>query len=259
MKEHPVIFNGEMVRAILDGRKTQTRRVMKVQPSEHFHPMNMALELDYSARWYTPGVVDKDGYLQPAKNQIFGVAGEDEGYACPFGAVGERLWVRETFADVNTDGGPAFTYRADHGLKFCLDDESPVEYDRYPGKNFAMWCSDLWNGEDGHSWSPSIHMPRWASRILLEITAVRVERLNDISESDAKDEGVRAIENNFGNGPAYCDYLLPNLDDAAEWYNRASDSFKSLWKSIYGEESWRANPWVWVIEFRRVGGSDASK
>lgn len=91
--------------------------------------------------------------------------------------------------------------------------------------------------------------------VLTLAVRVRVERLNDISEEDAKAEGVRAIENNFGNGPAYCDYLLPNLDDTAEWYNRASDSFKSLWKSIYGAESWRANPWVWVIEFRRVEGA----
>jgi hypothetical protein len=108
-------------------------------------------------------------------------------------------------------------------------------------------------------WTPSIHMPRRASRILLEITAVRVERLNSISEEDAKAEGVRRTDNNFGNGPAYCDYLLPNLNDVAEWYNRASDSFISLWQSIYGPESWQHSPWVWVIEFKCVGGSDASK
>ncbi|HAT4999585.1 TPA: hypothetical protein I9761_003144 [Serratia marcescens] len=242
MKERPVIFNGEMVRAINDGRKTQTRRVMKVQPSEHFHPMNMSLELDYSARWYTPGVVDKDGYLQPAKHQVFGVAGEDEGYACPFGAVGERLWVRETFADVNTEGGPAFTYRADQGLKFCLDDESPVDYDRYPGKSFAMWCSDLWNGEDGHGWTPSIHMPRWASRITLEITAVRVERLNDISEEDAKTEGVAPSQ---------------HIITPPEALYRVG--FLKLWQSIYGEESWAANPWVWVIEFKQVSDREVER
>ncbi|MGP1125036.1 hypothetical protein [Serratia sp. CY56464] len=204
MKERPVIFNGEMVRAILDGRKTQTRRVMKVQPSEHFHPMNMSLELDYSARWYTPGVVDKDGYLQPATGQVFGVAGEDEGYACPFGAVGDRLWVRETFGDC----GNRLVYRA------ATEDGAASQVKR---------------------WVPSIHMPRDACRILLEITAVRVERLNDISEEDAKAEGVAPSQ---------------HIITPPEALYRVG--FLKLWQSIYGEESWGANPWVWAISFRRV-------
>ncbi|HID3459572.1 TPA: hypothetical protein ACXE2W_002226 [Serratia marcescens] len=233
MKERPVIFNGEMVRAILHGRKTQTRRVMKVQPKPSetrpgdFWFSSKKLESMVHVSDFTPGnspIADCHLFFQE--------------HCCPFGQVGDRLWVRETFADVNTDGGPAFTYRADHGLKFCLDDESPVDYDRYPGKNFAMWCSDLWNGEDGHSWSPSIHMPRWASRITLEITAVRVERLNDISEEDAKAEGVAPSQ---------------HIITPPEALYRVG--FLKLWQSIYGEESWRANPWVWVIEFRRVGGA----
>lgn len=212
MKERPVIFNGEMVRAILDGRKTQTRRVVS---DRHLHLIDVASQV---------------GECYPLESGI-DHANSQSYYRehCPFGQVGDRLWVRETFADVNTDGGPAFTYRADHDLKFCLDDESPVDYDRYPGKNFAMWCSDLWNGEDGHSWSPSIHMPRWASRITLEITAVRVERLQNISEADAIAEG------------------------GTEHFN--IDWFGPLWASIYGVDSWNANPWVWVIEFRRVGGA----
>ncbi|BEL80113.1 hypothetical protein SM12BL3_14200 [Serratia marcescens] len=212
MKERPVIFNGEMVRAILDGRKTQTRRVVS---DRHLHLIDVASQV---------------GECYPLESGI-DHANSQSYYRehCPFGQVGDRLWGRETFADVNTDGGPAFTYRADHGLKFCLDDESPVDYDRYPGKNFAMWCSDLWNGEDGHSWSPSIHMPRWASRITLEITAVRVERLQNISEADAIAEG------------------------GTEHFN--IDWFGPLWASIYGVDSWNANPWVWVIEFRRVGGA----
>ncbi|WP_250602038.1 hypothetical protein [Serratia marcescens] len=236
MKERPVIFNSEMVRAILDGRKTQTRRVIKVQPSEHFHPMNMSLELDYSSRWYTPGVVDKDGYLQPAKGQVFGVAGEDEGYACPFGAVGERLWVRETFAILgNEDGCPI-----DWDGNLIKGDEKhaariyKASCWQEPG-NYGLWSipdrDTLYEG----AWRPSIHMPRWASRITLEITAVRVERLNDISDGDAISEGCSAADMKSGDCVA--------------------DVFKRLWASIYGEESWSANPWVWVIEFRRVGDS----
>lgn len=219
MKERPVIFNGEMVRAILDGRKTQTRRALiwKRQPY-----MEMA-ERDDGSIW--PWAED-------------GERGGDIWFPCPFGEVGDRLWVRETFMDLTGTGIEAttgkfegFAYRADTPAG-SYGDEVRKEY--------------------GLKWTPSLHMPRKACRILLEITAVRVERLNDISVEDAKAEGVRAFGNNFGNGPAYCDYLLPNLDDAAEWYNCASDSFKSLWKSIYGAENWRANPWVWVIEFRRV-------
>lgn len=225
MKERGMIFNGEMVRAILDGRKTQTRRIMKVQPSEDFTPMNMALETDYKARWYTPGVVDKDGYLQPASKKVFGVSNENEGYSCPFGAVGDRIWVRETWARYNIDqNSHDIAYRA----------TTPADWP-----------------EEGR-WRPSIHMPRWASRILLEITDVRVERLNAISEEDAEAEGID----------------MEALYDSQDCYDCIADHnmtgrptvtgvFKYLWESIYGEESWKANPWVWVIEFKRVEGGAA--
>lgn len=235
MKERPVIFNGEMVRAILDGRKTQTRRVMKPQPEPcyrggHWWPSNAFKTM-----------LHIEEQMQNGQGGWKGLAGD----ACPFGQVGDRLWVRETFMDLTGTGIEATTGKFE-GLAYRADT---------PAGSYG----DEVRKDYGLKWTPSLHMPRKACRILLEITAVRVERLNDISEEDAKAEGVRAIGNNFGNSPAYCDYLLPNLDDAAEWYNRASDSFKSLWKSIYGAESWRANPWVWVIEFRRVEVRDASK
>ncbi|ENV9557090.1 hypothetical protein QIW35_05485 [Enterobacter hormaechei] len=205
MKEYGMIFNGEMVRAILDGRKTQTRRVMKVQPSDGFHPTHNGYDLDLNAHWYTPGVVDKNGYLQPAKKDVFGVADENEGYACPFGAVGDRIWVRETFSPVP-------------------DHEEPA------GCSAILYAADG-NGPYG-KWVPSIHMPRWASRITLEITGVRVERLNSISDSDASKEGCCIADMESG------DCL--------------SDVFARLWTSIYGDESWKVNPWVWVIEFKVV-------
>ncbi len=200
-----MIFNGEMVRAIFDGRKTQTRRVMKVQPSDGFHPTHNGYDLDLNAHWYTPGVVDKNGYLQPAKKDVFGVADENEGYACPFGAVGDRIWVRETFSPVP-------------------DHEEPA------GCSAILYAADG-NGPYG-KWVPSIHMPRWASRITLEITGVRVERLNSISDSDASKEGCCIADMESG------DCL--------------SDVFARLWTSIYGDESWKVNPWVWVIEFKVV-------
>ncbi|MCM7837829.1 hypothetical protein [Enterobacter asburiae] len=213
MKERGMIFNGEMVRAILDSRKTQTRRIMKVQPSDGFHPTHNGYDLDLNAHWYTPGVVDKNGYLQPAKKDVFGVADENEGYTCPFGAVGDRIWVRETFCAVP-------------------DHEEPA------GCSALLYAADG-NGPYG-KWTPSIHMPRWASRLTLEITGVRVERLNSISQEDAQAEGMDLT----GWRP-----ICSDPDSGGEVWT-PYDNFAQLWESIYGEESWKANPWVWVIEFK---------
>ncbi|HEJ7090437.1 TPA: hypothetical protein SMF67_001069 [Serratia marcescens] len=250
MKERPVIFNGEMVRAILDGRKTQTRRVMKPQPEPCYR----------GGHWWPSNAFKTMLHIEEQMQNGAGGWGGLAGDACPFGQVGDRLWVRETFAILgNEDGCPI-----DWDGNLIKGDEKhaariyKASCWQEPG-NYGLWSIPDRDTQYEGAWRPSIHMPRWASRITLEIAAVRVERLNDISVDDAKAEGVRALENNFGSGPAYCDYLLPNLDDTAEWYNRASDSFKSLWKSIYGAESWRANPWVWVIEFKHVEVRDASK
>ncbi|HBY0080846.1 TPA: hypothetical protein MIM91_22720 [Klebsiella pneumoniae] len=237
MKERGMIFNAEMVRAILDGRKTQTRRIMKAQPSEDFTPMNMALEADYKARWYTPGIVDKDGYLQPAGKEVFGVANENEGYSCPFGAVGDRIWVRETWARYNIDqDSHDMAYRA------TIPEDWP---------------------ESGR-WRPSIHMPRWASRITLEITDVRVERLNAISEQDAQSEGVHTevwdqtvVARNYAAIDEFFQFWSEDMPHYVEMNQLYRSSFRSLWESIYGAENWQANPWVWVIEFKRVGGGAA--
>lgn len=245
MKERGMIFNAEMVRAILDGRKTQTRRIMKVQPSEGFAPINMALETDYEAHWYTPGVVDKDGYLQPAKHDVFGVASDEEGYACPFGAVGDHIWVREAFQGPLVSEELLEEYRA-YPEKF----ENP-EYCEYPadGGPRPEYC-DL-DDNLRHGWRPSIHMPRWASRITLEITGVRVERLQNISDEDVDAEGFAGD---------YPTSALPALfpGEPSDWSHLSMrDCYGVLWKSIYGEESWQANPWVWVITFQRVEGGAA--
>ncbi|ELW9486288.1 hypothetical protein SIO78_000087 [Enterobacter hormaechei] len=212
MKERGMIFNGEMVRAILDGRKTQTRRIMKIQPSDGFHPTHNGYDLDLNAHWYTPGVVDKNGYLQPAKKDVFGVADENEGYTCPFGAVGDRIWVRETFSPVP-------------------DHEEPA------GCSALLYAADG-NGPYG-KWVPSIHMPRWASRLTLEITCVRVERLASVSDDDAGKEGYPANPAPYGG----------NMD---KWL-----WFRQLWDSIYPDQSFKHNPWVWVIEFKRIEGGTA--
>lgn len=222
-----MIFNVEMVRAILDGRKTQTRRIMKTQPSDGFHPTNNGYDLDLNAHWYTPGVVDKNGYLQPAKKDVFGVADENEGYACPFGAVGDRIWVREAFQGPLVSEELLEEYRA-YPEKFENPEYCEYAADGGPRPEYCDLDDNL-----RHGWRPSIHMPRWASRLTLEITGVRVERLQAITLGDI------------------CKEIGCGLYD----FRPATYGFQvweELWKSIYGEENWQANPWVWVIEFKVV-------
>lgn len=207
MKERGMIFNGEMVRAILDGRKTQTRRIMKNQPAG-----------DYPE---TPALIRNVG----TGFQWHGLYGESSIFNCPLGSIGERIWVRETFrvhsraTDVAT-----LVYRA------SVRNSWTEQTHRVP----VAVCNKPATPE---KWTPSIHMPRWASRILLEITDVRVERLRDLSEEDAKSEGI--IPSAGG--------VLPG------WEYRIN--FRDLWMDIYGTDNWEANPWVWVIEFKRVEGA----
>ncbi|HBZ8080622.1 TPA: hypothetical protein ACTY9H_003262 [Klebsiella quasipneumoniae subsp. similipneumoniae] len=212
MTERGMIFNAEIVRAILDGRKTQTRRPVKFP----VHDKNLGCEL---AGNELAGELSAGNYLNSA-----------------FGKPGDRIWVRETFCPVDDTqyGGEKWVdYRA-----------TP----RYEASHPAGWDSAP-NDAEALKWRPSIHMPRWASRILLEITDVRVERLNAISEEDARAEGI--IDGGCLNcgEPEPCGCANPEPD--------ATDAFAYLWQSIYGQESWNANPWVWVISFKRVEGGAA--
>lgn len=192
MKQHGMIFNGEMVRAILDGRKTQTRRPTK------FDWSGSAESLLHQSRF-------------------------DPAYRSPFGTVGDIIWVRETWMIARKKNKElAFGWVAGH-----VWSKDPI-----------VKCPHNWADRN----IPSIHMPRWASRIDLEVAAVRVERVQDISEEDAKSEGVfRRLDG-------------PNMEFAStqngtmHW--NAKDAFRDLWQSIYS--NWDANPFVWVYEFRRV-------
>lgn len=207
MKERPILFNDQMVRAILEGRKTVTRRAVKgLQiPTEDKTTPHEGL------RWSALG----QRHLRYGFN-VFGSTEEECAHelarcgVCPFGKPGDRLWVRETFADI----GCRLTYRAD----------------LYDGAHCMV-----------KKWIPSIHMPRSASRVLLEITAVRVERLQDISEEQALAEGVRDAGEGFF-----------DVEDSKHFAADPRESFASLWSSINGESSWDANPWVWCVSFRRV-------
>lgn len=207
MKLRPILFNGAMVRALLDGSKTQTRRAVK------------SVALDWIEKYkFTPEFV-----ADPA-NML-----------CKFGGAGDQLWVRETwqYYDWTEDGIPCIRFAADNQTMWAANaDESAV----------AQWeilsapeNYNIDNRARDRKWRPSIHMPRWASRIALEITSVRVERLNVISEADARAEGIDIAE---------C-VMEPTL-------LAGKAVFRRLWEAINGEGSWEANPWVWVIEFKRV-------
>lgn len=230
MKERPILFSAPMVRAILDGRKTQTRRIIKPFPASGLSVQDLLVDS------FSPTKFDKHGEAYPGP-ECFGaydVYGE-WGAKCPHGKPSERLWVRESFhitkgAQRWKDG--TALYRADHG--------------------FGIGGSYV----DCALWKPSIHMPRAVSRINLEIADVRVERLQDISESDAQAEGVEyecGWEEQRGEGykcgGGFLNYLS---EDEAYDFDTAKDSFSTLWAKINGQESWAASPWVWVIEFKKL-------
>ena len=218
MRERGMIFNAEMVRAVLDGRKTQTRRIMKVQP-EH---------AGFGVRYITESINKRDtGKYFWSESNGTGIHSRSKPFCCPFGAVGDRLWVRETWARYNIS-----QYSHDMAYRATTPDDWPKE-----GR-----------------WRPSIHMPRWASRITLEITGVRVEQLQDINEADAVAEGIELLPPDADLPPLYHEYFPLGNKNGLRCNPSAAASFAGLWQSIYGEESWQANPWVWVIEFKRIEG-----
>lgn len=229
MKERPILFNAAMVRAILSGKKTQTRRAAKVE-------IYMGIEGISGPRigkYSTVHFLDRE----------HGLSGAIE--ACPYGQVGDRLWVRETWMpDAPRDG----TW-ADVAFYGCKSSPLSAIPEAYRKPEHCLFRS-TWDGQELVGWKPSIHMPRWASRITLEITGVRVERLNEISEEDARAEGITDGGClNCGNSETDCGCLNPLPD--------ARDSFIHLWQSINDEGSWTANPWVWVLEFKRLEESTA--
>lgn len=205
MKERGIIFNAGMVRSILSGQKTQTRRVCKPMQQWTNQDCREVRTYDGSPHHFIKGAELPIGRLD-----------------CPFGKVGDRLWVREAWRLFN---------RADE-----CGCESPCSC---PSSGTPLYRASHDDGES--KWRPSIHMPRWASRILLEITGVWVERLNDISEEDARSEGV-----------SWSDGSTTEVGLPTQMVVDAKDEFARLWQSIYGEESWRSNPWVWCISFMRI-------
>jgi hypothetical protein len=229
MPSHPILFTGEMVRAILAGRKTQTRRVIKPQPEcnvpgSYFDAYNGGPQWN----WWT-----HDNRVCNNRTIL----------NCPYGAPGHTLWVKETHAFVHFDTDPESGY-ADNWYEPGSEDNPRDEWwsrlyrADYTGAD--AWPEDT--EERGFRWRPSIHMPRWASRILLEVTDVRVQRVQEISYADARAEGVECPVHDFDSG--FC--TSPCGDLARAWVD--------LWESIYAQRGfgWNTNPWVWAVTFRRI-------
>jgi len=208
--ERPILFSAPMVRAILAGQKTQTRRVVKPQPE-------LAQLLTHSgwSAWF-------DGHGRPLRN--------------PYGQPGDRLWVREAWAQ---NWNQLSDTRMDRSYVYRADGEGRAQD----------------NGTD-LPWRPSIHMPRAASRLSLEITGVRVERLQAISEVDARAEGVERIDIEFGMRLRTPHWRAYGNEDT-QYCISPEASFQALWRSINGTESWDANPFVWAVEFKRLEAGHA--
>ncbi len=240
--ERPIIFSGEMVRAILEGRKTQTRRVMIPQPPHHT---------------WSHYKSDKFNFLSEGGQYI----------KCPYGQPGDRLWVRETWkpgAWLEDDGLIAIDYKASPEITNTSWMQIPDDEDGEKFNNFWLSiCDELhksgiepdcdgeyyWeHGKSPLKWRPSIFMPKWASRIALEIVNVRVERLQDISEEDAIAEGCIGLRCEH----TYSEYGCTDCLNTG-WIEPPSLDFMNLWNLINGKKyPWESNAWVWVIEFKRI-------
>ena len=222
MKERPILFSAQMVRAILDGRKTQTRRVVKPQPHRWIaYFILLGASGPWKPVWGSESAGDEDEIVE-----------HNRCIKCPYGVPGDRLWVRETCrAEQLRSGKDGVRFAADNAWRPIANTEQAA----------GRWIDLRWyrvNLPDDPTnpgvWVPPIHMPRWASRIDLEITAVRVERVGDISTKDCEAEGMD------WDGPCGLNVVL--------------EKYMDLWDSINAKRGagWDTNPWVWVIEFRRI-------
>ncbi|WP_126965773.1 hypothetical protein [Xanthomonas arboricola] len=277
MRERPIRLKAHEVRAILSGAKSQTRRVVKVGGELPPEWATFAAEghslrtsggdrpsgLFYWSEQQTAGQALKAlrrWPILPAKHPL---AGESYWAECPFGKIGDRLWVRETWQQVHPlqvaagryshegragiPGPPPVSYRT----IYRADGEFPPIYmlggEPWPYRSLTPFeRNGMQSFVDDPWWNPSVHMPRWACRLVLEITDVRVERLQAISDADAAAEGI--IEYDMGDRPAMYGTGYPDSDPNADSSPRGA--FQKLWQSTGGD--WDANPWVWVIGFRQV-------
>lgn len=250
MKERPILFNSEMVKAILDDRKTQTRRIIKLQPPENSRVIYDSLDCYEGEGWAFQYPKQIAGGLY--HNAIFELPQKGK---CPYGQVGDRLYVREKWGywGCTTGGDPEEHYKSvmyhadgvkrnihfdtfkamvDLGPHQNIKHKSDCVYEDYEMRWYCDCHSEWWQRKKIIS---SIYMPKWAARIWLEVTNIRVERVQDISEEDCVSEGIK-----------HC----------VDLSKKTSDHFRFivLWDSINNKRGfgWNKNPWVWVVEFKRI-------
>jgi hypothetical protein len=238
MSEHPILFSAPMVRAILDGRKTMTRRVIRDFPTTGYRWCGWIVENGTKSDTGKATIVPEGNMPYMAQGQIKA--------RCPYGQPGDRLWVREMWRFVGID-------MLRHGRTHHVED-AIIEYKDGTRRTVTVdWkIGEDYLGRGEPRWRPSIHMPRWASRILLEVTAVRIERLQDISEEDARAEGAEAKRwQDLRQCPMS---LLGGVGSALPAGPRYRYGFFELWNSINNARGfgWDENPWVWVIEFKKI-------
>lgn len=249
MKERPILFSGHMVRAILDGHKTQTRRVVKFpevptsrgewKPSMLGGPTTMRT---------VNGMLTVD--VPPFPVVTHSITGKT--FACPHGQAGNRLWVRETwkYRGWSEDGDPLIEFAADGKTLWA---QPPEEWEDRLEEVWATLSEPenfkLDNRAADRKWRPSIHMPRWASRLTLDLVKVRLERLQDISPADAEAEGM--FERHAVGDDMHDQWTWQNVPGTHR-YGSPVEAYEALWESVNGKGSWKANPLVWVEEFKRV-------
>ena len=203
-KERPILFSALMVRALQEGRKTQTRRIVQPAPISN-STCGPLISFNHGTPEWSFGLQDQD-----ARGLRW--------WRCPYGVVGDVLWVREAWQS-DVEDGPRKPSDIPKGRPFFYAAGGAKD-----AGQLAVKCA---------GWRPSIHMPRWASRITLQITNVRVERLNDCSEADAIAEGM-------------------TFPEGLQWGNNPREAYASLWNHINGPGSWDANPWVWAVSFEVI-------
>ena len=243
-RERPILFSSPMVRALLDGSKTQTRRPVKPDPGPYWNPIVGA---------HNPTIINNGGYEAPGP-EIFGASDETMGRKFAYGRPGGRIWIRETFFAY----GRWVTRYSEkkkgdewHFIDMTVECDRAYQYDAdAPDLPLAKGRGGALPGWHRR---PAIFMPRAASRILLEIVSVRVQRLNDCSAADARAEGLISYEHFWRE----CEYPLPDIayepfKGSPTRYSDPVQAYQALWESINGAGSWAANPWVWVVEFKRV-------
>ena len=233
MTEHPILFSAPMVRAILAGTKTQTRRVVKPQPAADTYTVSTYHHPDPRPHFWAwtnsptrPECANLSDWCRP----------------CPYGQPDDRLWVRETFMDLRGTG-----------VEHRPDPRGPLQRYAYQADTPPGSFGDEARKEYGLKWKPCIHMPRLASRITLEITGVRVERLQAISEADAQAEGIFFTDYGIGRwqqqNPGW---MWDKTTSHSQCLISPVHAFGNLWNHVNGDDAWAANPWVWVVEFRRI-------